>query len=163
MKFFQRLGQRGKALDKMLFDAIEQSDETAVAAALASGADPNARAELLGDQGVTPLMLAAWGCLPGIASVLLQAGAEIDAHNAGGTALHRAAWRGDLKMIALLVEHGASLQSKDKIGQRPRDYALRASQDDFTPNDATRFLGWLEGSGLKPEQYPWKKIEPISK
>ena len=154
MRLFRRLGQKGKALDKALFDAIEQRDEAAVIAALAAGADSNARAELLGDQDVTPLMMAAWECVPAIASRLLQAGAEIDADNAGGTALHRAAWRGDLKMIGLLVTNGASLQSKDKIGQRPRDYALRAFGD-FTPNPALSLLVWLEGSGLKPEQYPF--------
>ena len=140
MRFLLRLGQRGKALDKALFGAIEQKDDVAVAAALKAGADPNARAELLDSQDVTPLMLAAWQCVPtSIGLQLLTAGAQVNSHNAGGTALHRAAWRGDLRMIALLFKHGADVRAKDTSGQEPRIYALAEGHA-----KAQRLLDWLD-------------------
>jgi hypothetical protein len=61
---------------------------------------------------------------------LLERGANVDARSDAGsrhTALHSAAWNGDLKMVKLLVEAGADLTARDE-------------QYDATPQ------GWAETS-----------------
>lgn len=61
---------------------------------------------------------------------LLERGGNVNARSmigSGGTALHSAAWNGDLDMVRLLVEAGADLQARDR-------------EHDNTP------LGWAETS-----------------
>ena len=89
----------------------------AIATLLAAGADPNART----DDGATPLHLAAgpdpqrlfppgyyrWGN-PDLVSLLVEAGADIDARDGeGNTALQRAVHEGNTAVIPRLLELGA--------------------------------------------------------
>ena len=77
----------------------------------------------------------------------------------GSTAMHRAAWRGNLRIMAILFNQGASLKCTDAIGQTPKDYALAEGHW-----KAQRLLDWLEfhvlGKGdAKPEDCPcWPEV-----
>ena len=73
--------------------------------------------------GSTPLHCAAWNGHADVATTLLDAGADINAHNQNGhwgtTALHAAA-HGDQKQIAaLLIARGADLRAKNLHGRTP--------------------------------------------
>lgn len=64
------------------------------------------------------------GSYPAVVSVLLQAGAKIDAKTRNGvTPLHQAAGYGIPKIVASLLDAGANPTIKDKKGQTPWDYA----------------------------------------
>lgn len=82
---------------------------------LREGADPNTRGS--GDwlRGTTPLILAANGNHTGTALRLLEGGADATVQDEypGATALHFAAWHGNLELGARLLAHGADLHLKD--------------------------------------------------
>jgi uncharacterized protein len=127
--------------------AAKAADLPVMKLLLAHGADPNVRMM----NGNTALMLAAGlGYRDGnmavptrdrgtpqeaIAAVqlCLDKGADINAAGANGdTVLHDAVTgRGDPEIIRYLVEHGASLETKNAKGQTPLD-AARASRRDRT-------------------------------
>ncbi|GLE00548.1 hypothetical protein PINS_up009305 [Pythium insidiosum] len=57
--------------------------------------------------------------------LLLEQGADVDARDHyGKTALHYAAYKGEIETIALLVERGASTSVRDKGGKLPLDHLL---------------------------------------
>jgi len=61
-------------------------------------------------------------------TLLLKAGAEINAHAADGqTALHSAVQKGWIKVVKFLAEHGATLDAKDSRGRTALDYAKGTS------------------------------------
>ena len=66
-----------------LFEAIELVDVTAVSAALASGADPNA----VGEKGKCPLVAAVLKGSPEVVRALLAGGADVNALSHGRSAL----------------------------------------------------------------------------
>src|SRR5262245_33096186 len=73
--------------------------------------------------GSTPLHCAAWNGHADVATILLDAGADIDDHNQNGhwgtTPLHAAA-HGDRKQVAeLLIARGADLRVKNLNGRTP--------------------------------------------
>ena len=99
------------------------------------------------------------GALPGAAGkghvemvrFLIAQGAEIDevgVHDFGdrrrkkeeGTALHKAAARGDIEMAALLLEKGAGLKVEDPLGRTP---VVRAREEG--QGEMVRFLESREG------------------
>ena len=85
-----------------------------VAGCIEGGADVNARPDRFAGippSGPTPLHFAsAWARDPAIVSLLVQAGADVNASAHGGTPLHEAAARTDSPaMITALVEAGAEL------------------------------------------------------
>ena len=73
--------------------------------------------------GSTPLHCAAWKGHAEVAAVLLEAGADVNAHNQnshwGTTPLHAAAHGNRDAIVRLLIEHGADLQAKDLNGKTP--------------------------------------------
>jgi ankyrin repeat protein len=99
----------------------------------AAGANPQAATRI----GVTPLMAAVVPDRRSLAlrslqaeqaanqtleavRLILQLGADVNETNAeGDTALHIAAWKGANAIIRLLVEKGAKLDVKNKVGQTP--------------------------------------------
>ena len=98
------------------------SDETATRALLKHGANPNAA----GSNGMTPLLLVvqsrhdAKPCI----EALLAAGADPDKAGPGGiTPLMRAAYRGRLENLRLLLAHGADAGCVDRYGHDARYYA----------------------------------------
>ena len=49
----------------------------------------------------------------------------------GKTPLHLAMKKGNIKIIELLIQNGASTQIKDKKGKKPFDYASRQTKHHF--------------------------------
>jgi ankyrin repeat protein len=59
-----------------------------------------------------------------IISRLLASGADVNAKAAGGhTALHEAAFRGNLELAQLLLAHGADAAARNDDGHTPLDLA----------------------------------------
>ena len=95
----------------------------AVDALLAAKADVNARST--NGEGNMALHAALAGRAGArIVSCLLARGANVNARAAGGhTALHEAAFRGNLELAALLLAHGADATARNAEGQTPLDVA----------------------------------------
>ncbi len=94
--------------------AVLKGQEPMVELLLAHGADPNVRDML----GWTPLMRAAHRGGAGLVRRLLDSpDVDVNAQNQfGTTALHIAAATGSLRNAKLLVEHGATLELEDSVG-----------------------------------------------
>lgn len=84
-----------------------------------------------------------------LAEWLLAQGADANArsaHGSRGTALHSAAWEGDLRMARILVEHGADPGARDpEHHNTPAGWARVAAQVTSNPRclDVARYLGPL--------------------
>jgi Ankyrin repeat len=100
-------------------------------------------AVLAGDSGaVDPAVLpAALAARPGLVAEAVDAGAgpelavrlgfAVSAPAGGRTALHAAAWNGDVAAVRRLVELGADLEARDRrFGGRPLDWARHAQHAD---------------------------------
>jgi ankyrin repeat protein len=73
---------------------------------------------------VTALHAALAGPEPGIAAVLIAAGADVNARQqAGNTPLHETAHAGLADLARLLLEHGADPTARDDDGHTPADIA----------------------------------------
>jgi len=96
---------------------------------LAAGAPVNVASN--NPMKVMPLHSAAAGRHTSIAGLLLQAGADPNARQAGGfTALHSAAQNGQIEMIQLLPFNGADLQARDDLGQTALEMAISQGHDE---------------------------------
>lgn len=99
------------------FKAAETEDIGALYRFLTDGGNPDAK----NDEGLTLLQFAASKSSYLSATLLLEGGASPNLtggeHNY--TALHHAATRDNAEMIALLVQHAANPDLKDKYGQTP--------------------------------------------
>ncbi len=95
---------------------------------LAHDADPNTRAHsgtVRGEFPQTPLQIAASMGNLRMASMLVTAGAHVDAKTEGGrTALHFAAAGSHLDVIQFLIEKGADANTRDADGTSPLDDAV---------------------------------------
>jgi ankyrin repeat protein len=73
--------------------------------------------------GSTPLHCAVWKGHEQVVAVLLDACADVNAHNEndhwGTTPLHAAAHANQAAIAQLLIEHGADVNSKDREGRTP--------------------------------------------
>ena len=79
-----------------------------VAFLLANKADPNAKDE----EGWTPLHLAAYAGFSGAATLLIDAGASLDATCVSGAPLHAAIMSDHLEMVEFLLSKGAKIDQK---------------------------------------------------
>lgn len=81
------------------------------------GADVNSRGSLDWMRRVTPLITAAFRNQTSPATALLEAGADarLKDEYPGATALHYAAWEGNLELIDLLLEAGADIAVRDDM------------------------------------------------
>ena len=114
------LGLRGQTL---LHDAALVGDAELAAVLVRSGADPDAKEA----EGHTPLYRAKTG---DVARVLLAAGATADVESGPtrGTALHQAARRGYVSVAQALLDHGATIDSRDAKGETPLRRAVNCRQ-----------------------------------
>ena len=102
----------------------------AVAVLLEAGADPASVAA--NPMRVTPLHSALAGGGAEHAALLLEAGAPVDARQAGGfTALHAAARHGDARLVGLLLDHGADPSVRDDEGRSAADHAAETGHADL--------------------------------
>lgn len=128
---------KARPLDRQLLKALDAGDETAARAALAEGADPNARQgkrsalELAGRNDALRCALidaGAWdrsltGSLPwavttgraAIVQTLIERGAELDACAPIGTAVQVAARAGELDILRVLLAAGASPEAGNSL------------------------------------------------
>ncbi len=100
-----------------LFDAAREGTADDVKAAIAAGADANAREE----HGSTPLHAAAGiNPNPAVVAALLAGGADAAARDLSGrTPLHKAIWNDEPAVIEALIDAGANPNARDKGGDTP--------------------------------------------
>lgn len=119
-------GVRGPKIPPLV-EAVRNGDAATSRALLAKGSDPNAPA---GVNGWSPLLHAVHKNQIATATVLLDAGAEVDRTGSNGmTPLMMAAGYGNRDMVELLLRHGATAAKADRNGETARDYALSGVTD----------------------------------
>lgn len=73
--------------------------------------------------GSTPLHCAVWKGHQEVVKLLLDSGAEVNAHNEndhwGTTPLHAAAHANQAAIARMLIDHGADVNAKDREGRTP--------------------------------------------
>jgi hemoglobin len=118
-----------------------------------------AAADATDSGGHTPLYFLANECKErgaGVVRVLVEAGADVDAH--GGvkrcTPLHMAARRGNREIAAALLDFGASLESKDSLGETPLRRAVNC--------DKLEVAGLLISRGADIHSRGSKGLTPLS-
>ena len=119
-------------LDGPLHKAV--GDPEALAALITSGEHP---IDERGNRNFTPLICAARsGCIEAV-RMLHAAGASLESTDLhGSTALHRAAYQGDKKMVYALVDLGADLEATDRYGRT----ALHVAADNGSMESAKALL-----------------------
>ena len=101
-----------------LFDAITRGNDELVRQLLEQGSDPDKRQDT-----ATALTIAAiWG-QPQVATVLLEAGADVNAQNEdGGTALHGAVFFGRVDVVRVLLDYQVDVTIRNNKGEKATDY-----------------------------------------
>lgn len=79
-----------------------------------------------------PLHRAAWRGHVGVVSLLLQAGAVVDARRSGSTALQEAAFRGHAGVVRILLDAGADVNADDGGFGSPAQTAANLGHHDVT-------------------------------
>ena len=118
------------------WDAVIVGDVADALAAVDQGADINGmdtRPELTGKSGRRALNYAACRNDNDMIQALLNAGADIQLSNATGfTPLHHAVEHGCLEATVLLIDKGASLESKTRSGDTPLMLGVRMRRQEIT-------------------------------
>ena len=133
----------GPAFATDLTDAVKAGNIDRVVLLLKSGADPNKRSPYNG-----PLHDAARLGSAEIATVLIQAGADVELPGFGGIhPLHAAAIAGQAKTVSILLKSGAKADSLDNTGRTP---LLSFASGDVS--DIKTLVALLEG-GANPNRF----------
>ncbi|MBT4692425.1 MAG: acyltransferase family protein [Planctomycetaceae bacterium] len=104
-----------------LFDAIKRGDHELVGQLLAQGADPGQRRDT-----ATALSMASIFGHPQVATLLLEAGADVNARNEdGGTALHGAVFFGRVDVVRVLMDHQVDVTIRNNLGEKATDFVTR--------------------------------------
>ena len=108
------------AAAKEIIKAAKSGDMSGIRALLASD---KSLLEARDKDGSTLLHCAVWKGHQSIVALLLEAGADVNAHNQNdhwGTApLHAAAHANQAELAQMLIEHGADVNAKDREGRTP--------------------------------------------
>jgi hypothetical protein len=142
--------ERDAVTPQKLQQAIQAGDQAGVQAALA--ANP-ALARTVGKKGWTPLHFAAYAGKEGIASLLCDAGADVNATNADGfTPLHLAAQEGHADVARTLLAHNANVNAQEKQGWTPLHFAAQEGHSDVAALliDSGADVNSREHTGLTP-------------
>lgn len=83
--------------------------------------DQGACISVVDDHRFTYLHYAAMYNMVDLIEPLLSIGVEINASRYGRTALHTAAFNGNLSIVQLLIDHGASINVVDRYNDTPLD------------------------------------------
>mmetsp|Transcript_19113 Transcript_19113/g.30907 ORF Transcript_19113/g.30907 Transcript_19113/m.30907 type:complete len:257 (-) Transcript_19113:445-1215(-) len=107
-----------------LHHAAEEGDDLAITALISMGADVNEA----DSEGQTPLMTAAsWGHAASCRLLAKVSGTDIDRKDDGGdTALHEAARADELEALVALLDLGADVDPRNKLGATPLIVASHA-------------------------------------
>lgn len=109
---------------------------------LERGAQPGTPAR--NGMGVAPLHSAAAGQHLGIARLLVEAGADVNAVSSEGfTPLHSAAQNGQIELVRMLLEHGADPTAATSGGVKAVDFARERGHE-----EVARFLEKQKGNLL---------------
>lgn len=79
-----------------------------------------------------PLHRAAWRGHVGVVSLLLKAGAVVDARRSGSTALQEASFRGHAGVVRILLDAGADVNADDGVFGSPAQTAVKLGHHDVT-------------------------------
>ena len=110
-----------------LHAALRSGDDAAALRAIEAGDDVNARhVRFAGDEGRTPLHIAAAQNNVAMIAILIQKGADINARSDGGvTPLRAACDNRSFRAVQALVDHGADQTIADRYGETPRRFVSR--------------------------------------
>ena len=126
--------------DTPLLIAVRSKDLDITRLFLNAGADAN-----LCSGGDTPLMEASQAHNPAGISLLLQAGAKVNARGRNGsTALHRAAYYGCSECITALLGAKPDLDARDDLGLTPLMYAVEGGFNSSGPDDAADYPAYYD-------------------
>lgn len=136
-------GMSGSKLS--IHTATRNGNVEEVKKALAEGADVNAIQD-----GLAPLLIAASSGNEEIATLLINGGANVTAMTMRGwTALHYAVWNGNMKMLELLIDSGATKRLEDANGLVGIPGGM--VQDMFTPLELAHRKNFTEIADLLRE------------
>lgn len=143
-----------------IWKASYEGSDQELAQMLGAGADPNERARMPGSEGrpdsvARPLDRAACADRAGAVTLLIAAGAEVDAPDEDGlTPLMVAAWFGCLRAARALLEGGADPNARDPEGASALHYAtgegLMSEAIDMLERGARASLAFEDGKGRLP-------------
>ncbi|MGH9881501.1 MAG: ankyrin repeat domain-containing protein, partial [Pyrinomonadaceae bacterium] len=106
--------------NKEIIKAAKKGDVQRVKVLLATDAE---LVQARDTDGSTPLHCATWKGHEKVAACLLDAGADVNAHNRndhwGTTPLHAAAHANQAAIAQLLIDHGADVDAQDLNGKTP--------------------------------------------
>lgn len=106
--------------NRILLEAVNQSNINAVDAIISRGGDINAN---LSQNGFTPLMIAAKSNDNAMVKYLILRGADINKTNSSQqTALHLAAANNNINTMTIMLDYGANDKLKDSTGKTAYDY-----------------------------------------
>jgi ankyrin repeat protein len=134
--------------DDAFLEACARGQETR-ARAIAT-ADPAIVARLQSREPGLLADIAGAGHVPGV-GLLLDLGFDVAQTTDRGTALHLAVWRHRRRVVHLLIERGAPLESIDDRGRTPLALAVRALVDlsEWTPHQSMAIVTTLLDAGAK--------------